>query len=47
VLIAPLAELLVFDATGLLFLVLRRRVIPALAIGAFEGNDVSHNLSSP
>jgi hypothetical protein len=39
---APAAILPIFDATGLLLLVLRGGVIPALAIGAFQRDDVSH-----
>jgi hypothetical protein len=42
VLAAPTAVLFVFNAAGLLLLVLRRRVIPALAVSTFQGDDVSH-----
>jgi hypothetical protein len=39
---APTAVFLVFDATGLLLFVLRGGVIPPFAVGAFQGDDVSH-----
>jgi hypothetical protein len=38
----PAAVLLVFDAAGLLLLVLRGGIIPALAVSAFQGDNVSH-----
>ena len=37
------AILLVLDPTGLLLLVLRRRIISAFAVGAFQCDDVSHD----
>ena len=43
VLAAMTTVLLVFDSTGLLLLVLRRRIVAVLAVSAFEGNDVSHD----
>jgi hypothetical protein len=43
-LVVPLAELLVFYATALLLLVLGRRVVPTLALGAFQCNDITHCL---
>ena len=39
---APAAVFLILDATGLLLFVLGGRIVPALAIGAFQGDDVSH-----
>jgi hypothetical protein len=43
-LVVPLAELLVLDSTALLLLVLGRRIITALALGAFQCNDVAHDV---
>jgi hypothetical protein len=45
VFIAAGAIFFIFDAIGLFFLILRRRVITLLANGAFEGNNVSHRIS--
>jgi hypothetical protein len=42
VLAAIPAILLVLHATSLLLLVLGGGVIPALAVGAFKGDDISH-----
>ena len=41
-LVAPRAVLLELDATGMLALVLRGRVVPPFALGAFKSDDVSH-----
>jgi hypothetical protein len=42
VLVAPRTVLLVLDTTRLLALVLRGRVVAALALGAFQRDVVSH-----
>jgi hypothetical protein len=42
VLAAALAELLQLKAAGYGLLVLRRRVVPLLALGAFHRNDFPH-----
>jgi hypothetical protein len=42
VLAAEPAELLVFNATGLLLLVLRGRIIPSFALAALKCYDFSH-----
>jgi len=39
---AMTAVLLVFDAAGLLFLVLGGRVIAVFAVSAFECDDIAH-----
>ena len=39
------AEFFVLDTSGLLLLVLRRRVIAPLAVGAFQRYDVSHGVA--
>jgi len=44
VLRAKPAEFFELDAAGVLLLILRRRIVAALAIAAFEGNDFSHFL---
>jgi hypothetical protein len=42
VLAARIAELLELETAGCRLLVLRRRVVAVLAIGALEGNDLAH-----
>jgi hypothetical protein len=39
------AKLLELDASGVLFFIFRGRIIPALAIATFKGNDLSHGVS--
>ncbi len=46
VLVAEAAELLLFHPTRMLFPVLRRRVVPAFAVGAFKRDNVSHSHAS-
>ena len=41
---ASRAKLLRLEALGMLPLVFRRRVIPFLAVGALQGDDVPHNV---
>jgi hypothetical protein len=41
------AELLQLDALGGGFLVLRRRIIPVLALGALKSNNFARHFSSP
>ena len=42
-LIAPRTEFFVLDAAGLFLFVFGRRIIPALAIAAFQCDNVTHN----
>jgi hypothetical protein len=46
VLRAMSAELFVLDPSGLLLLVLRGRVVPSLALGALQRDDVPHSVAS-
>ena len=40
------AELLILDPPRLFLLVLRRRVVPSLAVSAFQCDDVTHDVAS-
>jgi hypothetical protein len=44
-LVAKPAKLLVFDTTRLLLLVLRGRIVPALAVSTLQRNNVSHRFT--
>ena len=46
VLVAEAAVLLVLHPTGMLLLVLRGRVVPVLAVGTLERDNVSHRSAS-
>jgi hypothetical protein len=46
VLVAEAAKLLVLNPTGMLLLVLGRRVVPSLAVRTFKRNNVSHRDAS-
>jgi hypothetical protein len=43
-LVVPLAELLMLHTSGLLLLVLGRRVVTTLALGAFQCDNIAHDL---
>ena len=45
VLAAVPAEFFVLDPPGLFLFVLRGRVVPSLAVGAFQRDDVSHGVA--
>jgi len=40
------AELFVLDPSGLFLLVFRGRVVPSLALGALQRDDVPHSVAS-